>query len=72
MPKRTVNQIAEKLGVPRDAAYNLVLFLQALKLVEKAGEEQRPAGTKGKAAGLYEPVVDIAERLQKVGVALSE
>jgi len=53
MRTRTTQEIADALGVPKEAAAGLVKFLQALDLAKFRGERPSPSG-KGKGAHVYE------------------
>lgn len=50
----TIIQTATKLGVERDAAYNLIKFLEAAGLAKKTGDVVKVEGAKGKGADVYE------------------
>lgn len=60
--RTTIQQLAEKFGVTRDAAYGFVRFCVEKKVLTKAGTTHVP-GTKGKGADIYEWDVDAFGRL---------
>lgn len=58
----TIQQVAERTGVSKEAAYGLVTFLKAKGLATEAGKIPQPAGKKGQGQNLYEMDSDVASR----------
>ena len=52
-PAYTVAGLATKMGIERDAAYNLIRFLEAVGLITKTGDVEKTASGKGKGANFY-------------------
>lgn len=53
--RRTIDDFAEALSVPRDAAEGLLRYLRAVDLAQDRGERPNPSG-RGKGARVYEIV----------------
>ena len=63
--RRTVDEFAEELSVPRDAADGLVKFLLAVKLAKFRGERQGP-GIRGKGPHVYDISTGASKDLAKI------
>lgn len=63
--RRTVDEFAEELSVPRDAADGLVKFLLAVKLAKFRGERQGP-GIRGKGPHVYDISAGAAKEVSRL------
>lgn len=68
--KFTIQQLAERAGVSREAAYGFVTFLKAKNLATEVGKVSRSAGQTGRGENLYE--MDSAVASRTLGAMFSE
>lgn len=61
----TTQEIADKMGLPKETAYLLLQYMEKTRLISRAAENRKPPNGKGQGQVVYIVTVAVCQRVKQ-------